>query len=1282
MRRRTFIAWLIVTMLSFILVSTLVIYGLIRLLPFYQASVEDVISRYTHGTVHFSITYSGWDGMNPVLELDNISGSSQNGIVAVDIKKAYVKLDLIRSLWQESFVTREVSIIAPRVTVKPNDNKSGDLWRQLSLTKINHWAGNWSLLVDYLLVQNALKIKAGQLVIEDDGAKPHRFDFYTQWRFKQKNQAEFYLQFAPEPVIPKSSPESRDQKDSRLFVHGVVVKQKEKLQTSLSIEDRQNQLLSLIDQTDIAISAEKLKNGKLEFKMATTDQGLQYLSSKGALSDVNLHFKEAGKLHFQEVSFNLNLFVDGNDLLLNANPINLVTRKHTYSLRSALFSIVDGRLHVNIKQINLQDFSELFAGSNDDDLWSRDTRLTGQLSQIHINIGLSRNYLYDLHLRSHFQDLALQNTNSTLDFSGLSGMLDWQGKKGRILVDSPRFKLGANAFFSAPWPLMSLTMSVNVVLKKDMLEFDMPKMVLKNSHLHFTGLAKIDVPLHHPKGTYLKLRANLTANTITDQYRAFLPKYGITPKLYQWLMQCIYGADEVSATIDIDGLADAIPFYKTAGRFKIEANIKGATISPYIDWGKINDVNGQLSFDNEKFSAHISAATLDGKPIDEASIIIPNIAPHIASDLKVQARALVDEQMINHYFIHSDLESLADRVKNYVDYSGQAYFKVKLDFPIGNPEADHTVAGEIEAEHGVFRLKKIYPIELYNVVGLIKFKDGDITIEHLSAAYGPAMPFEVEGRLNVDDLESAAADLSFKGRMPISLIFPHNIRWLVWPWIHGSLPFSIQLNGGLNQGQMLIHSNLSGLSLHIGSPLEKSSLSLMPSVMRISWQPQRDHTSLDARLNLGDIRFNVTAALSKDKPGQIKAVGDINELNATTIDKALDVYRLMKLSEMGDQNNDFDGCMPVANYYDCYNRHWLASHNLKLDLFIDHLIFADHRFSDINISAAHGENAFVIKGLAENSRFRAMIPYQAAKDIDINIDNFSIPKTRMSDGDSYGNESSIEARLARWLTPSVLRYVPNMHLEVLNSKMATEKIDSLTLQTKNSGAELYGVLKLKNAVTSAVIQGQFSSTLSALFIDLGSHNWGKTLDMFSRRRVLEKGSGTINVKLIWPKMAPRVNQLSGEILLKLKDGMIMSVDSGVAKYIGLFSLESYFSRVLHGQDELSGEGMAFNSLNGQYRIDDGVLISDPSIVIDTSGFALTIMGKIDLVERRIDQVIKYQPHLSGTTALVAGIIGGPVVGFATYLGSKILGNTLFSQSGLISYELSGSWDKPEIKNLD
>src|SRR5205814_9551135 len=114
--------------------------------------------------------------------------------------------------------------------------------------------------------------------------------------------------------------------------------------------------------------------------------------------------------------------------------------------------------------------------------------------------------------------------------------------------------------------------------------------------------------------------------------------------------------------------------------------------------------------------------------------------------------------------------------------------------------------------------------------------------------------------------------------------------------------------------------------------------------------------------------------------------------------------------------------------------------------------------------------------------------------------------------------------------------------------------------------------------------------------------------------------------------------------------------------------------------DLCGEGLAFDEITGDVRIQNGIMKSDNLKIIGPSA-RVSIVGETDIAHETQKLRVRVQPTLSGTVSVGAAalLLANPVLGAAVGAG------TLFAQTAMkdpieqmfaYEYVVSGNWSDP------
>jgi uncharacterized protein YhdP len=197
-----------------------------------------------------------------------------------------------------------------------------------------------------------------------------------------------------------------------------------------------------------------------------------------------------------------------------------------------------------------------------------------------------------------------------------------------------------------------------------------------------------------------------------------------------------------------------------------------------------------------------------------------------------------------------------------------------------------------------------------------------------------------------------------------------------------------------------------------------------------------------------------------------------------------------------------------------------------------------------------------------------------------------------------------------------------------------------------------------------------------------SGNVGKLLDRFGYRDTFYKGEGRVSSDLRWPGALPDfdVSRVSGRVDLDLKNGRFAKVDPGVARLLGVLSLQSLPRRIRLDFTDVFSEGFAFDELKGSASVTSGLFESD-NLTMKGPAADVAIKGNVNLGANTQQLNVHVEPHMAESVALATGAaLINPVIGVAALAAQKVLQDP-FSKIFSVDYLLTGSISDPVVKKV-
>ncbi len=129
----------------------------------------------------------------------------------------------------------------------------------------------------------------------------------------------------------------------------------------------------------------------------------------------------------------------------------------------------------------------------------------------------------------------------------------------------------------------------------------------------------------------------------------------------------------------------------------------------------------------------------------------------------------------------------------------------------------------------------------------------------------------------------------------------------------------------------------------------------------------------------------------------------------------------------------------------------------------------------------------------------------------------------------------------------------------------------------------------------------------------------------------------------------------------------------------MLSLGALQRRLTLDFTDLTGKGLAFDRVSGDFELRSGDAFTK-NLVLKGPAAEVGIVGRTGLGARDYDQTVKVTGNLGGPIVAAGTLAGGPALGAALLVFSKVFKEPL----GGISrgyYRITGSWDEPVVQRI-
>ncbi|WP_185969559.1 YhdP family protein [Tepidimonas aquatica] len=739
------------------------------------------------------------------------------------------------------------------------------------------------------------------------------------------------------------------------------------------------------------------------------------------------------------------------------------------------------------------------------------------------------------------------------------------------------------------------------------------------------------------------------------------------------------------------------------GTFQVQAQLHDVTLdyapasvlpAGSLPWPALQLAQAQLRIDGSRLEVRAARGSVRGMPGLQvlAEATIPDYMAE-APRLQVQGSVRGPLAQALRVVAQSPLQAMTGGALDAAQGSGLVEVPLELTMPLADTGATR-VRGQVRLAGNEVQLSPAVP-PLLEVRGTVEFTDQDWRLAGVGARAlggevrlsGGSLPGQPQ-RLRVQAQGNASAE---------GLRAQSAWGWARWLGRHaqGSAGYSVTLEGGGDGLGVRVETDLRGLRLDLPAPLAKAAeaawrtrVELQPVApstgggrdrLRLQVQAEalpggallaeyeREHQGERTRVLRGRLALGTEPPSWPDE-------GVVAALRLT----ALSADGWMQALDAGGSSDAAGAALADAQAY------WPT----RLGVAVQRLQWGGRTFDGVTLGGSRSGDLWRLTVAARQADGSVELDLGAQPRVRARLSRLLLPP---------GAEADIE-RLA-----SQPRALPAVDLVVDDFELAGRALGRLEVQAINRDAAQGGValrewrlqhlqLTLPEARLSArgnwaptaalTAPGQAASARrTVLQLRLDIDDAGALLERFGWPGTVRGGRGRLEGSLGWlgSPLALHLPSLSGELELDLQRGQFLKADPGVAKLLGVLSLQSLPRRLTLDFRDVFSEGFAFDSVRGHAAIARGVA-STHNLQMKGVSAAVLLEGSADLVRETQDLTVVVVPELNaGTASLLASMVN-PVTGLGTLLAQLVLRQPL-QAAATQTFRITGSWADPQVERV-
>lgn len=850
--------------------------------------------------------------------------------------------------------------------------------------------------------------------------------------------------------------------------------------------------------------------------------------------------------------------------------------------------------------------------------------------------GGAQDYGFKLHMR----DVGMNAYAAFPGFSGLSARVEADPASGRAELQGRDMVLDLNRVFRHPLPFKRLDARASWKIADKATRVTLESADFHNADLD--GEAEGTMELPAGGAPIMDITAHLSRGEATAVYR-YLP-HAVGQHTYEWVRQALLSGQSDDTRLVLKGDLKHFPFDKGGGEFKVAVKMVNGSLEYAQGWPRISGVNGMLVFHDKAMSLTADSGRILGARLGPVRVSIPDLHYHSDELLLIDGKATGRTQDFLDFIRQSPVNEHTGGFTERFQASGNGELALNLHMPLKRLDATN-LGGVFILENNHIDLGEGLPA-LAQLSGRFSFSEHSVQARGVRArVFGqPAsLSFESKpgGQVHAQLLGSMTAE-SVRTLLPAGLASR----------VSGGANWLADVLLGKQQNEIRIASDLIGLGLNLPSPFRKSPMQAMP--LTITRLPG-DLGDTVVKASYGNL-----AALRADLPligtprieiRLSQGVAPVPRDEGIRISGALRILDLDAWRELA-QGEAGGG---------------LALREVNLDA--DEIRLGGRLLHDTHVEARPSGRGWKVdlEGHELSGHLLALPEARGTRLIG-NFKRLTIPDladdaTPAEDAAAL-SDITLNARSFVWKDHTL----GELHLR-MRSEAHGHAIDQASLATAD------GRISGKGLISSQARRP------SHLDLEVDSHDVGKLLTRLGYPGAIKGGEARIAGNLTWDGgvggFAP--GKLSGDLSLNATKGQFLKVEPGVAKLLGILSLQALPRRISLDFRDVFSQGFAFDEINGQIHLERGTAYTR-NLKMNGPAAQVTMSGVVDLAAESQNLRVNIRPRLEDTVAVATAIVGGPVVGIGTFVANKLLKDPI-GQVATFDYSVTGTWGEPVITKV-
>jgi uncharacterized protein (TIGR02099 family) len=887
----------------------------------------------------------------------------------------------------------------------------------------------------------------------------------------------------------------------------------------------------------------------------------------------------------------------------------------------------------------------------------------GELHELDLTVtDVGAHKLPDVRGRLHFANVGVAPYGRAAGISGFDGSLEGRGGGGIVEVATRDAAILWPQQWRAPAPVLRADARLEWQRFGNGVRLWLDDAVADSGH----GIARGKLRLLLRPGELPLMDVSGTASgfDVTQLWR-YLQTGRLTPKTIRWLDAAFRGGQVTTAQVSITGPTKGFPYREGQGVFRASGHASGINLFFAPGWQELSGVESDFWFDGPALHAVASRGSIGGVAFTNGEL---NSADLKQAIFAVRGESRTDAGPAIRMLQGTPLAPSFGALFAGLKASGPVHAEVAMYLPIKDPGRRvvtvHANVADVTLGH------RQHAHELTDIAGEIWVRNREIQAPALSGrAIGGRWQASIATTTlatgNLRTLVNAEGSVQGAALAPLARL-PLNAGLVGATGWRGTLEVERNVDPRRPaRGTARLTSDLRGLASGLPEPFAKESDAARPLTLAVSFD--------------GSSGPRIRGSLGRDVQALLQwrsAAG------AMPIERGIVTFGGASADELpASAGLWLTGRVASASLTRILDLQWRESRKRAVqdwlagaDLAVERFEALGYQFSNLSGRLRPGNRAWevTVDGPAVNGR--VVVPFSFPGEVPLVLDLANLHFGERATG--LGERPDPDPRKL----PAIRARIGDFAFDGRNfGRVEAEFARGTAGMTLNRFTMNHPAFTAEGR-GSWLVRGEAAEC--RLDFDVETGDLKGFMNAMRLGTEVEGEHGRLSARLTWPgpPEASALERLSGRLEISAANGELTAVEPGAGRVFSLMSLSHLPRRLALDFNDLTGEGLAFDTLTGTFRLTDGDAYTD-NLTLRGSAAEIGIAGHANLRNRTYDQTAVVTGQLGASLGVAGALAGGPVVGAALLLFSQVFKEPL---KGVTRgyYRITGSWDDPQVRRID